>query len=137
MRRERPQGSPVALAMPSGPGSEEMFRYSRERRWGQQGRRDSNPRPAALETAALPTELRPCSSSLNVGTRVCFCPDLLVVRIDEPAFSFAAGVTGFGDNPSTAAGHGLAPPFRGPPVNYPVAMSRTLARSTLTVLKHV
>src|SRR6476661_1560735 len=26
---------------------------------GQQGRRDSNPRPTVLETAALPTELRP------------------------------------------------------------------------------
>ena len=25
-----------------------------------QGRRDSNPRPTVLETAALPTELRPC-----------------------------------------------------------------------------
>src|SRR5579884_1501312 len=33
-----------------------------ERRWGsQQGRRDSNPRPTVLETAALPTELRPCA----------------------------------------------------------------------------
>src|SRR6185312_8395978 len=30
------------------------------RRPGQQGRRDSNPRPTVLETAALPTELRPC-----------------------------------------------------------------------------
>ena len=28
-------------------------------RLGQQGRRDSNPRPTVLETAALPTELRP------------------------------------------------------------------------------
>ena len=27
----------------------------------QQGRRDSNPRPTVLETAALPTELRPCA----------------------------------------------------------------------------
>ena len=27
----------------------------------QQGRRDSNPRPAVLETAALPTELCPCA----------------------------------------------------------------------------
>ena len=26
-----------------------------------QGRRDSNPRPTVLETAALPTELRPCA----------------------------------------------------------------------------
>jgi hypothetical protein len=29
------------------------------RRDGEQGRRDSNPRPTVLETAALPTELRP------------------------------------------------------------------------------
>src|SRR3954452_19545678 len=27
----------------------------------EQGRRDSNPRPTVLETAALPTELRPCA----------------------------------------------------------------------------
>ena len=34
---------------------EKRLRY----RIGQQGRRDSNPRPTVLETAALPTELRP------------------------------------------------------------------------------
>jgi hypothetical protein len=28
-----------------------------------QGRRDSNPRPADLEAAALPTELRPCADT--------------------------------------------------------------------------
>ena len=33
---------------------------AKSKRRGQQGRRDSNPRPTVLETAALPTELRPC-----------------------------------------------------------------------------
>ena len=33
------------------------WRLARRRR--RQGRRDSNPRPTVLETAALPTELRP------------------------------------------------------------------------------
>lgn len=49
------------------PVTGEMVRRAFERRLkfrinyrlGQQGRRDSNPRPTVLETAALPTELRP------------------------------------------------------------------------------
>jgi hypothetical protein len=36
----------------------------------QQGRRDSNPRPTVLETAALPTELRPCEWSKDCSREV-------------------------------------------------------------------
>ena len=35
------------------------FEWRLAYRWWRQGRRDSNPRPTVLETAALPTELRP------------------------------------------------------------------------------
>ena len=41
----------------SSPRPRSIFRA--QARWDKQGRRDSNPRPTVLETAALPTELRP------------------------------------------------------------------------------
>jgi hypothetical protein len=43
--------------------SSATFGASRGKNW--QGRQDSNPRPAVLETAALPAELHPCTALSN------------------------------------------------------------------------
>jgi hypothetical protein len=62
-----------------------------------------------------------------------------MIRIDEPAFYFAAGVTRFEDNPSTAAGQRFGSPFPEArlPTKYPAASHATQARSVLAVLKNV
>jgi hypothetical protein len=58
--RERAAGSCTAWV--SGPVCAET---------SQQGRRDSNPRPTVLETAALPTELRPWVARENSSRGLC------------------------------------------------------------------
>src|SRR5690606_36645412 len=76
-----PSSSPSAIAVPSAPGDDTTLASAASSAdssvpfsvslvamtsskaacsaWVQQGRRDSNSRPADLESAALPTELRP------------------------------------------------------------------------------
>src|SRR3954462_10407679 len=50
--------------------------------FGQQGRRDSNPQPAALETAALPVELHPYTAVLIASSRV---QNIRKLYLDLPA----------------------------------------------------